>query len=80
MILMRLMIAAWKRWICGGTWCVVQHAVDAVADREVVLVRLDVDVAGPLVDRLEENLVDQLDDAGLLGHLQQVVVVLDPSS
>ena len=33
----------------------VQHAVDAVADAEVLLVRLDVDVAGALLDRVEQD-------------------------
>jgi hypothetical protein len=74
MILMRLMMAAWN--LHGGARGVVQHAVDAVPDGQASLVGLDVDVAGPLVDRFEEDLVDQLDHAGLLGHLQQVIVVL----
>ena len=44
----------------------VQAAVDAVADAQVVLQRLDVDVGGALVERLADDLVDELDDAGLL--------------
>jgi len=28
-------------------------------------------VAGPLVDRFEDDFIDQLDNAGFLGHLQQ---------
>ena len=40
--------------------------------RRRLLLRLDVDVAGPLVGGLDEDLVDQLDDRGLLGHLGQL--------
>ena len=65
---MRLMIAAWKRLISGGSVLRLQQAVDAVADAEAVLLRLDVDVAGPLVGGLDEDLVDELDDRRLLGH------------
>ena len=57
-----------------------QDAVDPVADRDLVLVRFDVDVRGPLVDRLDDDLVDQLDDARLLGHLEQVLAALDRGS
>ena len=52
-----------------------QHAVDAVADAQAAFLRLDVDVAGALVGGLDEDLVDQLDDAGLLGHLGHFAVV-----
>ncbi len=45
-----------------------QHAVDAVADAERFFLGLDVNVAGALVGRLDQDLVDQLDDRGLLGH------------
>ena len=55
---------------------VLKHAVDAIADAQVVLVRLDMNIAGPLVQRLQEYLVDQLYDRCLLGHLQQVFAVL----
>ena len=50
-----------------------QHAVNAVADRHVVLVRLDVNVARPLVDGFEDDLVDELDDAGLLRGFEQIL-------
>ncbi len=50
-----------------------QHAVDAVAHREFVLVGLDVDVGRPLADRLDEQVVDELDDARLLGLLDLVL-------
>src|SRR5262249_24994813 len=39
-----------------------QQAVDAVADAQGAFFVFDVDVAGPLVGRLDEDLVDQLDD------------------
>ncbi len=72
MILMRLMIAAWKRLISGGSGLRLQQAVDAVADAQAVFFGLDVDVAGPLVGGLDQDLVDQLDDRGFLGHLGQL--------
>ena len=37
MILMRLMIAVWKRLISGGSVLLLEQAVDAVADAEAVL-------------------------------------------
>ena len=43
--------------------------------RRAALFRLDVDVAGPLVGGLDEDFVDQLDDAGFLGHLGRFAVV-----
>ncbi len=43
----------------------VQDAVDAVADAQIVLERLDVDVRRPLVDRFANDLVDEFDDARL---------------
>ena len=50
----------------------VQDAVDAVADPEGLLVRLDVDVRGPLLDGVGEDQVHQLDDRGILGRLPQL--------
>jgi hypothetical protein len=49
-----------------------EHAVDPVADHQGVLVGLDVNVGGPLPDRLHDEIVDELDDAGFLGLLQLV--------
>ncbi len=43
----------------------VQHAVDAVADAQVVLHGLDVDVRRALVERFADDLVHELDDARL---------------
>ena len=51
---------------------VLQYAVDAVTDRELVFIRLDVNVAGALVYRFKDDFVHQLDHAGFLRHLQQV--------
>ena len=51
----------------------VQDTVDAVANGHLVLVGLDMDIAGPFVHRLDDDLVDQSDDRCLLGHLQQIV-------
>ena len=56
-----------------------EHAVDAVPDADAVLEGLDVDIAGPQLDRLGENEIDQLDDrrVGFFhpgGHTGQVIV------
>jgi hypothetical protein len=40
----------------------VEHAVHAVADAHVPLLRLDVDVRGAVADRLADERVDELDD------------------
>ena len=42
-----------------------QHAVDAEPDAQVLLVRLDVDVAGAPLNRREHQRVDQPDDRRL---------------
>ena len=54
----------------------VEHAVDAVADAEVLLVGLDVDVGGALLDGVEQDEVDELDDRRVVGGLREVVDVL----
>ena len=47
-----------------------QHAVDPVFDDDPFLAGLDVDVAGPLVQGIEQGRIDQADDrAGIVGHL-----------
>ncbi len=40
----------------------VEHAVDPVLDDDDVLLRLDVDVRGAALDRVEDDRVDELDD------------------
>jgi hypothetical protein len=50
----------------------VQLAVDAVADEDFLLARLDVNIAGPLLDRVEQQRVDPADDRGLVGELEDV--------
>jgi hypothetical protein len=50
----------------------VQHAVDAVAHLELVLERLEVDVRGLVLDRLQQHEVDQLADrVGVGGVLER---------
>src|SRR5262249_22677573 len=51
------------------------HAVDAVADGDAVGLRLDVNVAGPQLDRFQQDFVDQANDRGFLGHLRQLGAV-----
>ena len=52
-----------------------QQPVDPVADADALLLRLDVDVRRPLVRRLHQNLVHQLDDGRLLRRLRHLAVV-----
>src|SRR5260370_14278213 len=52
-----------------------EKAVDTVTNVEAVFVRLNMEVAGALVGRLDEDLVHQLDDRGLLGHLGQLAII-----
>ena len=78
MILMRLMIAACEPVDLRRQVLVLEQAVDPVADADALLLVLDVDVASPLVGRLDQDLVHELDDRRflrLLGHL--AVVGLD---
>ena len=49
-----------------------QHAVDAEADHQAVLERLDVDVGGVFLDRLGEHGVDQPDDRRVVLAFEQV--------
>ena len=48
-----------------------QHAVDAEAHHEAVLVGLDVDVGGVFLDRLRQHRVDQADDRRVVLALQR---------
>ena len=50
-----------------------QHAVDAEAHDEAVLVRLDVDVGRAFLDRLGQQRVDQSDDRRVVVAFEQVV-------
>ena len=50
----------------------VQHAVDAEADDELLGLRLEVDVARRVVDRLRDDGVDELDDRRLFGGVADV--------
>ena len=55
----------------------VQHAVDAIADPQARLLRFNVHVAGPQLDRLQQDLVDQPHHRGFLGHLREFGIVVD---
>ena len=57
----------------------VELAVDAVADDDVALLRLDVDVARALLDRLREEAVDPADDRRVVVGVEDVdeVVLLE---
>jgi hypothetical protein len=58
--------------LLGGALVLAQHAVDPVADHHVLLARLDVDVGGALLDRLEQERVDPADDRRLVGQVEDV--------
>ena len=51
---------------------VAQHAVDAVPHARALLVRLDVNIAGAVLDRREQRDVDEIDDRAALDHAVQV--------
>ena len=56
----------------------VESAIDAVADLEFVLKRLEMDVARPVLNRLIENQVDEFDDGRGVGLIRQVRHVVSP--
>ena len=70
MILMRAMIAVHE--LRGARARDVELAVDAVADDDLLLLRLDVDVARALLHRLEEERVDPADDRRLVVGVEDV--------
>ena len=74
MILTRETIAA--RQPAGRRLHLVQHAVDAVADAQLVLERLDVDVRRARLDGAADQLVDEADHRRLARHVLQPLGVL----
>ena len=67
MILSRLMTPDWID--LRRAHDLVQHAVDAEPDPQIAFARLDVDVGGPVRDRLGDEQVDELDDRGVVDDL-----------
>ena len=57
-----------------GHRCLVEDAVHAVADAELVLRRLKVNIRCPILVRLPDDLVDELDHAGILIALGDLLV------
>ena len=53
-----------------------EHAVDPEADEEAVVLRLDVDVAGPLLGRLEDDRVDEPHERRVRDAVVDLEVVL----
>ena len=49
-----------------------QHAVDPKPDRKPVLVRLDVNVRGIVLDRLRQQRIDEADDRRLIVTIDEV--------
>src|SRR2546428_14033856 len=72
----REVTAAWRRR--GGRLLIEEDAVDAVADAERVLERLDMDVRGLGVDGVLDEEVHEPDDRRLECHVTQLVDVLVP--
>src|SRR5262249_34500081 len=56
---------------------VVEDAVDAEAHRQVAFEGLDVNVAGAILHRLEEQRVDQFDDRRLFVGVEQILRLLE---
>src|SRR5208337_4869761 len=53
-----------------------QHAVNPVADAQLVLKRLQMNVRSAQFDGVGEDLVDKFDDGGVLGRVFEVGVLL----
>ena len=64
MIFRREMMPSWIAAV--GLLHLVQHAVDAEPHRELLLARLDVDVARAVVDGLRDEQVHEADDRGVV--------------
>ena len=60
----------------GRQRCFLKDSVDSVANLQIALEGFDVDVASTLAQRLDDDLVDELDDARFLRHLEEVLAVL----
>ena len=60
----------------GETVDVVKNAIHTVTHRQVILERLHVDIAGPLLDRLVKHGINEVDDRGFIGGIQQVLGLL----
>ena len=55
----------------------VQDAVHAVTDAELILGRLEVNIGRPILERLPDDLVDELDHAGVLVALGDFLVLVE---
>ena len=52
-----------------------QYAVNADTDAKVFLVNLEVNIRGPLLQRLKEDQIDNLNDLRFLGKMDEVLRV-----
>ena len=59
--------------VLGRRWLFDEHAVDAILDLELCFKRLNVDVRSPILNRLQNNQVDQVDERWLLGHPVHII-------
>jgi len=55
---------------------VLQHAVNAVTNAQLVLERLEVDIRGAQLDGVAQHLVDEADDGGVFGRAVEVGFLL----
>ncbi len=72
-ILMREAIGSWSAF--GGELASIERAVHAVAQLELLLERLDVNVRRLLLERLDEDQIHDLDDRRVLAFHRQPIEV-----
>lgn len=61
----------------GGHRCLVQDSIDAVTDAEFVFGWFEVDICGAVFEGFPDDLVDELDDGGLLVALGDLLIFAD---
>ena len=75
MIFSRAIILACK--CLGGGEDRIEHSVDTIPHHQPPFERFKMDVARPLPNRLKQHRVDQPNDRGLVGRIQQVLRLIE---